>query len=121
LALVSIPGTPVLIAYQGLFWAMVAPIVRMAMARDDAQRRPLLAAAVVASTWVAFDWLSGNNVLGLPWLYPGYTQSPLLLICQIADFAGVYGITFCVVLVNALISIALIHRTRAIRAWIATA
>jgi apolipoprotein N-acyltransferase len=47
---------------------------------------------------------------GLPWLYLGTTQSPLLVMCQIADITGVLGITFWIVMLNATIALAIIHR-----------
>ena len=84
-----------------------------------------LRAAGVAGVWVAAEWLRGTLFTGLPWLYLGYSQSPLLAVCQVADFAGVYGVMFLVVLVNALAAMTWLHRAparrRLVPAWVAAA
>src|SRR5258706_1729824 len=56
----------------------------------------------MATAVTAMECVRGNLFTGLPWLYLGHTQSPLLAACQIADIFGVYGITFCVAALNAL-------------------
>ena len=116
LVLNTIPGAAALIGYEALFWGIAAAIIHVAL---RSIRNPLLAGAIVACTWVASDWLRGNHFFGLPWLYLGYSQSPAVVMCQIADSTGVYGVTFCVVLVNATIAIAWINRIRAVAAWAA--
>jgi apolipoprotein N-acyltransferase len=63
--------------------------------------------------WVAAEWLRGTVFTGFPWLFAGYSQTPLLPICQIADFAGVYGVSLLVVLVNALAAMTWLHRAEA--------
>jgi apolipoprotein N-acyltransferase len=66
---------------------------------------------LIAVVWVGFEWLRGTWPLnGLPWLFLGHTQSPALLICQIADLAGVAGVTFLVVMINALVALAILDR-----------
>ena len=83
-----------------------------------------LCATGVAAIWVAGEWLRGTVFTGFPWLFVGYSQSPLLAVCQIADFAGVYGVSVLVVLVNALAAMTLLHRDRVrslFRAWVTTA
>lgn len=51
----------------------------------------------LAGWWCVFDWL---RCMMLPWNYLGNTQWQNLPIIQIAEFTGVYGITFLVVAVN---------------------
>ncbi len=41
---------------------------------------------------------------GLPWLLAGYSQTDWLSLIQIADIAGIYGISFVVLLANAAIA-----------------
>lgn len=55
----------------------------------------------VSFAWVVFDYLRGNGPLGYPWGMPGTGQYPLIPVIQVAALAGVWGITFIVVLVNA--------------------
>ena len=58
--------------------------------------RPL----VIASIWVALEFLQAR-IYGFPWLLVGHSQSPFLLICQIADAGGVYLLSFLIVGINA--------------------
>jgi len=59
--------------------------------------RPLLAAAA----WVTADLARLLLFGGDPWALLGYSQVGVLPVMQIADAAGVHGITFVVVAVNA--------------------
>ncbi|MGH7215366.1 MAG: apolipoprotein N-acyltransferase, partial [Tepidisphaeraceae bacterium] len=75
---------------------------------------PLVQVLLVAVLWVGLEWVRGNYSMlgpeGLPWLYMGYTQSPALVMCQMADLIGVSGVSFWVVLVNALIALWVLER-----------
>jgi apolipoprotein N-acyltransferase len=42
----------------------------------------------------------------------GHTQTPILAMCQIADVLGVYGVSFWVVMVNALLALLIVERVR---------
>ncbi len=60
---------------------------------------------LIAFAWTALEFIRGNFIWkGLPWLYLGHTQTPILVVCQIADTLGVYGISFWIVLLNAIIA-----------------
>ena len=61
---------------------------------------PLLA----ASMWTALELLQSYLFTGFPWELLGYSQYKALPMIQIANFAGVYGVSFVVVLVNATIA-----------------
>jgi apolipoprotein N-acyltransferase len=50
--------------------------------------------------WVALE-LAGARITSVPWDQLGYSQVDNGLVTQIAPWAGVYGITFGIVLVNA--------------------
>ncbi len=50
--------------------------------------------------WVTLEWLRTYLFSGLPWDLLGYSQYKWLPVIQAADHAGVYGISFLVVLVN---------------------
>ena len=66
---------------------------------------------VIALVWVSLEWFHGNWPLGgLPWLYLGHAQSPILTMCQIADITGVWGISFWVALINAWLALAVLNR-----------
>src|SRR5258706_4430459 len=108
LAYVTGPGMIALLVYLGLYWAVPAIILRGAgwLNPDDAVSTPARYISIVlgiATVLTAVERARGYVITGLPWLYLGHTQSPVLVVCQIADLFGVYGITFFVAAVNALL------------------
>jgi apolipoprotein N-acyltransferase len=116
LVFVSGPGMVALSIYLGLYWGVAAMVLRgcgllgepSSMQRPTAARQLFKSIFLIPLVWCGLEWLRGNWSLighhGLPWLYAGYTQSPLLPICQIADVTGVTGLTYLVLLINALIA-----------------
>jgi apolipoprotein N-acyltransferase len=114
---VTIPGAMGLMLYMGVWFALNALVLRGAgvlevgdAAKPQAAWKPVVAVVVIAGTWVAQEWIRGNLFTGLPWLYLGHTQSPVLAMCQVADLASVYGVTFWVVLINAWVALWVLHR-----------
>jgi apolipoprotein N-acyltransferase len=63
------------------------------------RRRSLPGPLVLASTFTAVEYL---YPMVFPW-YLGNSQHPFTAFVQVADLTGVYGVTFCVVLGNALL------------------
>ena len=55
----------------------------------------------IAALWVATEWLRGRLFGGLPWALLGYSQWSHPLVLQIADRAGVLGVSFVLALVGA--------------------
>jgi apolipoprotein N-acyltransferase len=109
MANISWPGMLALLIFCGSFWGYAALVIRGA----GLLRINILAGILgIAAVWTAFEWVRGIIFTGLPWLFLGYTQTPFLLVCQIADLTGSYGITFWVVMVNALLAMAWINRER---------
>lgn len=54
-----------------------------------------------AAVWVALEFVRATALTGFPWCLVGHAQYRDLPVIQIADVAGVYGISFLIVLVNA--------------------
>jgi apolipoprotein N-acyltransferase len=129
---VSTPGMFALVIFLGLYWGVAAIIFRgsgwlangrteESGLRTERKMRSSPQSSVlspqpyvwsvlgIATVWTALEWVRGTLFTGLPWLYLGHTQSPILLVCQIADALGVYGITFGVAATNALVYL---HLTR---------
>ena len=50
--------------------------------------------------WVSLEYIRSFILTGFPWELLGYTQFNILHIIQISDIFGVYGVSFCIVLVN---------------------
>jgi len=109
MAVISWPGMLALLSFCGLLWGPAALIIRKAGLLQTGMIRGILGIAVV---WTAFEWVRGIIFTGLPWLFLGYTQTPILPVCQIADITGAYGVTFWVVAVNALVALAWLRRDR---------
>lgn len=132
LVLITDAGVVALVAVLGLYWAGAAavlwPVLR---ARDGglvpatgdgpptfvpALARPRAAVAflfLLPIVWVGFEWLHGTWPFeGLPWLYLGHTQTPILPMCQIADITGELGVSFWVAMVNALALLFLVNGWR---------
>jgi apolipoprotein N-acyltransferase len=131
IALVTSWGMVGLMALLGLYWGLTAVILRAArlLGPNDAvagadevderstywpgwMRSPLLRILLIAAVWVSVaEWLRGSWPWhGLPWLYLGHTQSPVLWLCQIADLTGVPGISFIMVAANAWIALWVLNR-----------
>lgn len=84
--------------YLALFFPSATWLLRQAYYRQ----LPLTIAFPVI--WVAVEIVRAYNPLGFPWFFLGHSQIRLLSMVQIADVAGVYGVTFVVALVNGLIA-----------------
>jgi apolipoprotein N-acyltransferase len=57
----------------------------------------------IAGLWVLFEFVRANVLTGFPWCLVGHSQYRDLPLIQIADVAGVYGISFMILLTNALL------------------
>jgi len=62
---------------------------------------PLLVAAPIL--WVSLDLIRSMLFTGFPWFDLGYTQHSIPHLIQIADLTGHHGVSFLIVLTNALI------------------
>jgi len=59
-----------------------------------------LAAVLAAASWVGLEYARTYVMSGFPWCLLGYSQYLRLPLIQISDIAGVYGISFLIVMVN---------------------
>lgn len=73
---------------------------------------------VAAAGWVVLEWVQGWAFTGFPWEYLGTSQYLNRPVLQLASVAGVYGLSFLVVLVNAAVAQAIHLHARCQRwAW----
>jgi apolipoprotein N-acyltransferase len=86
-----------LAAYCALYLALTAAAVAWLRDRIGAAA----ALGLVPVLWVAGEWLRGHLMGGFPWGLLGYSQHAVLPVIQIAELAGVYGVSFLIALVNA--------------------
>jgi apolipoprotein N-acyltransferase len=96
-----------LAAYLALYFALFcAAITRLT-------RRPSVFLIGAPALWVSLEYLRTHLLSGFPWGLVGYTLFKRLSMIQIADLAGVYGVSFVIVLVNAAVTLILQRK----RAW----
>lgn len=62
--------------------------------------KPLYLIIVAPSLWVCLEYARAYAFSGFPWELLGYSQHRMIQFIQIADIAGVYGVSFLLVLVN---------------------
>ena len=93
--------------YFGLF-GMAVMLVRKASGSTGAA---LMAAPVL---WVALE-LAAARITSVPWDQLGYSQVDNALVNQLAPWTGVYGISFALVAVSALIAAGLVLSSRQAR------
>lgn len=60
-------------------------------------------ALLTAGSWVSLEFLRATLLTGFPWCLMGYSQFNSLKLIQITDIAGVYGVSFLILMTNALI------------------
>jgi apolipoprotein N-acyltransferase len=103
--------TFMLAAYCGLWTGLVAASAS-SLARRRGRGWALLA---VPFLWVAAEWGRGHVMGGFPWGSLGYSQHQQLAVIQVAELAGVWGVSFVVAAVNAaLAGTVLLPRRRAL-------
>lgn len=68
--------------------------------RRDSRRETALSPLAVGAAWVVAEFVRGD-LEGNPWGTLGYTQAGVLPVVQVAEWTGVYGVSFLVVAVNA--------------------
>jgi apolipoprotein N-acyltransferase len=74
--------------------------------------RPGIVFLAAPAVWVTMELARTHLLSGFPWVLAGYSQYRTLPVIQVADLAGVYGISFVIVLVNAAIADAISGRKR---------
>jgi apolipoprotein N-acyltransferase len=100
----------------GLFMLMVAmlacyPAVVCAVTRYCMNRGGSRFILIFAPAWVCSEFLRGEFPFGgFPWLLLGYSQTEWLRIIQIADLAGVLGVSLLVAWMNTSLAFWLLHR-----------
>ena len=55
---------------------------------------------LIAIIWIILEYLQAHLFTGFGWALLGYSQYKNLALIQIADFSGVYGVSFIIMMVN---------------------
>ncbi|MFH1568596.1 MAG: apolipoprotein N-acyltransferase [Gemmatimonadota bacterium] len=90
-------GTLLLAGYLGLYTGAFA--AGLARAVDCWGVIGVLAAPIL---WTALEYVLSLGELGFPWLLLGHSQAAWPALVQYAEYTGAYGVSFWVVLLNAL-------------------
>jgi len=99
------PALILLVLYLSLYPAFYLLVVG-ALSRW----RPLPFVIAAPATWALFEMARARGELAFPWGVLGYSLSDHPSLIQSADVWGVYGLSFVIVLVNALIAVAVVAR-----------
>lgn len=89
--------------HHGAFAAFVVMMVRRS---SEGNARPLLTAPFL---WTAIEFFH-DRVAGFPWNPLGNSQVSNIPFARIAEFTGVYGLSFAIMLVNCAFTAALLFR-----------
>lgn len=96
-ALVSLQA--VAIIFLG-FYAILMPLLVLALRHAPRWARVL----IIPLGWSAWELLRSSGFLGYPWLLIAHSQYQNLPLIQIAEFGGVWLVSFVVLLVNSMIA-----------------
>ena len=83
--------------YLSFYVALFSGLVRQLRAG------PVISLFLIPAVWVCLEYLRSYALTGFPWGLIGYTQYRHLYLIQFADIFGVYGVSFVVVLINAVL------------------
>ncbi|WP_457553632.1 apolipoprotein N-acyltransferase [Desulfobacula sp.] len=85
--------------YLSLYPAIFAFLLKLM--DEDTWMAPLFAACL----WTGLEYIRTYAFTGLPWGALGYSQYANIELIQVADFSGVYGVSFLIVLINFLLAV----------------
>lgn len=69
------------------------------------RHRPAVAALAVPALWISLEWLRASvGWLSIPWSLLGYTQYELTPMVRAASVAGVYGVSFVLLVANVVVA-----------------
>jgi apolipoprotein N-acyltransferase len=68
---------------------------------DRRTRLPLV--VTVPAVWTALEFARAHLLTGFPWYYLAHTQHQYLVLIQISDLGGAYGVSFLVAALNAFV------------------
>lgn len=72
---------------------------------------PWLELLLPPALWTGLEVLRAHALTGFPWAFLAYTQAQELGLIRVATWAGMYGVSFLIVLANAAIALLLTRRT----------
>ncbi len=89
------PGYVAASLYLAIYFPLAAWPVRHLY-----RNRRISPAFVLPVAWVAWELIRSRGPLEFPWFLTGHTQVRRLILIQIADLTGAYGVSFVVMMIN---------------------
>jgi len=89
--------------YLALYWGVWGLYLNFLVSKSilkDAFFSNILVAFFSSCMWVLLEYIRTYLITGFPWMLIGYSQFKFTEIIQIAEFTGVYGVSFLVVFCN---------------------
>ena len=86
-------------AYLGLYWAIWSSFVNISKKYFAS---PWAVSVFAACCWVVLEYTRTYFLTGFPWMLAGYSQYKFTEIIQIAEFGGVYAVSFLIIICNML-------------------
>ncbi len=92
---VTLPGMVLLAAYLAVYFGLFGLGYNF-LDRHNVPWKPF----ALASLWTLLEYVRAHFLTGFGWSSLGQSQSGNILVIQIAELTGMYGVTFLVVLIN---------------------
>jgi len=95
---VTMLGYIPMVLFLGLYWLAAGAVVRAALRRNW----PMW--LVLPTVWVALEYARAYVLTGYPWYNLSLTQYRRVMLIQVSDLTGHYGVSFFVAMVNGAIA-----------------
>ncbi|MDR1511384.1 MAG: apolipoprotein N-acyltransferase [Endomicrobium sp.] len=99
----SIVASCALWTYLALYWGIWSLWLNLLISKNilkNAFYSNILLAFFASCMWILLEYLRTYLLTGFPWMLIGYSQFKFTEIIQIAEFTGVYGVSFLIVFCN---------------------
>lgn len=103
---VTLPGMIIIVLYLAVYFGLFGLACNSffrSVNYDSGSIKRLHLLLSIPAVWVALELVRSHFITGFGWALLGYSQSFTLPVIQIADYTGVYGVSFLIVFVNAAI------------------
>lgn len=108
---VTLPGMIVVVLYLAVYFGLFGLFISYINHKSQITDRRLL--FFIPSGWIILEWIRSHLFTGFGWILLGHSQASNLPVIQIADYFGVYGVSFLIMTVNTAIFITLkMHKDR---------
>jgi len=100
---VTLPGMVVVMLYLALYFGLFGLISSYGLSgirKFFPSHERYISLFFIPAAWVATELMRSHMFGGFGWNLLGYSQSYSLPVIQIADIAGIYGVSFMIFLVN---------------------